>query len=166
MYCSFARIQIFPWPLTLNATFLLNVSFMWCASTLAFVEWWAKQLWLVEGERDVEKGVFFLSFFYCLWSLVSFTLFVATLSWKSVRMKLTLSKWGLGSPPRLLKLQSLIVGVKTPHIGVIFISLERYQSVNVKMGSHGSFKHLQHKLWQKERSGVKLAVWLPTIKSR
>jgi hypothetical protein len=33
------------------------------------------------------------------------------------------------------------------------------------MGSHEPFGHLQHKLWQKERSGVKLAIWLPTIKS-
>jgi hypothetical protein len=33
-----------------------------------------------------------------------------------------------------------------------------------KMGSHDPFGHLQHKLWQKERSGVKLVVWLPTTK--
>jgi len=26
-----------------------------------------------------------------------------------------------------------------------------------KMGLHGPFGHLQHLLWQKERSGVKLA---------
>jgi hypothetical protein len=35
-----------------------------------------------------------------------------------------------------------------------------------KMGSHKPFGHLQHKLWQKERPGVKLTVWLPTTKSR
>jgi hypothetical protein len=35
-----------------------------------------------------------------------------------------------------------------------------------KMTSHEPFGHLQHKLWSKERSGVKLAVWLPTTKSR
>jgi hypothetical protein len=34
-----------------------------------------------------------------------------------------------------------------------------------KMGSHWSFGHLKHKLWPKERPGVKLAVWLPTTKS-
>jgi hypothetical protein len=28
------------------------------------------------------------------------------------------------------------------------------------------FEHLKHKLWPKERSGVKLVVWLPTTKSR
>jgi len=34
-----------------------------------------------------------------------------------------------------------------------------------KMGSHDPFGHLNHKLWPKERSRVKLVVWLPTIKS-
>ncbi len=34
-----------------------------------------------------------------------------------------------------------------------------------KMGSHEPFGHLQHKLGQKERLGVKLALWLLTIKS-
>jgi hypothetical protein len=35
-----------------------------------------------------------------------------------------------------------------------------------KMGLHDPFGHLQHKLWQKERVEVKLAIWLPTTKSR
>jgi hypothetical protein len=35
-----------------------------------------------------------------------------------------------------------------------------------KMGSHCPFGHLKHKLWPKERSGVKLAIWLPTTKSQ
>jgi hypothetical protein len=34
------------------------------------------------------------------------------------------------------------------------------------MASHWSFRHLQPKLWAKEGPGVKLAVWLPTTKSR
>jgi hypothetical protein len=34
------------------------------------------------------------------------------------------------------------------------------------MALHEPFGHLQHKLWQKEGSGVKLAVWLLTTKSR
>jgi hypothetical protein len=33
-----------------------------------------------------------------------------------------------------------------------------------KMASHEPFGHLQHKLWSKEGPGIKLAVWLPTIK--
>jgi hypothetical protein len=47
-------------------------------------------------------------------------------------MKLTLPKWELESPPRLPKLQSLIVGVKTPRIETFFISLKIYQSVDVE----------------------------------
>jgi hypothetical protein len=35
-----------------------------------------------------------------------------------------------------------------------------------KMSLHGPFGHLQHKLGAKERSGVKLAIWFPTSKSR
>jgi len=35
-----------------------------------------------------------------------------------------------------------------------------------KMGSHCPFGHVQPKLWAKEGSGVKLPVWLPTIKSQ
>jgi len=34
------------------------------------------------------------------------------------------------------------------------------------MGLHDSFGHLKHKLWPKEGSGVKLAIWLPTNKSQ
>jgi len=34
-----------------------------------------------------------------------------------------------------------------------------------KMGSHDPFGYLKHKLWPKERLGVKLAIWLPTTKS-
>jgi hypothetical protein len=35
-----------------------------------------------------------------------------------------------------------------------------------KMSLHVSFEHLQPKLWAKERSRVKLPIWLPTTKSR
>jgi hypothetical protein len=34
------------------------------------------------------------------------------------------------------------------------------------MASHWPFGHLQPKLWAKEGPGVKLAIWLPTTKSR
>jgi hypothetical protein len=52
--------------------------------------------------------------------------------WKSVRMTLTLPKWGLGSPPRLPKVESWITRIKKPCIGVFFISLESYESVDVE----------------------------------
>jgi hypothetical protein len=35
-----------------------------------------------------------------------------------------------------------------------------------KLGSHDPFGHLQHKLWPKEGSRVKLALWLSTTKSQ
>jgi hypothetical protein len=35
-----------------------------------------------------------------------------------------------------------------------------------KISSHDPFGNLKHKLWPKERPGVKLAIWLLTIKSR
>jgi hypothetical protein len=34
-----------------------------------------------------------------------------------------------------------------------------------EMGSHDPFGHLKHKLWPKEGTGIKLAIWLPTTKS-
>jgi hypothetical protein len=34
-----------------------------------------------------------------------------------------------------------------------------------KMGSHDPFGHLKHKLWSKEKSGVKLTIWLSPTKS-
>jgi len=35
-----------------------------------------------------------------------------------------------------------------------------------KMAWHEPFRHLEHKLWSKERPGTKLAVWLSTTKSQ
>jgi hypothetical protein len=49
-------------------------------------------------------------------------------------MTLTLSKWGLGSPQGLPKLQSTISGVKTPRLEVFFMSLENYWNVDVENG--------------------------------
>jgi hypothetical protein len=34
------------------------------------------------------------------------------------------------------------------------------------MGSHHPFGYLKHKLWPKPRSGIKLPIWFPTIKSQ
>jgi hypothetical protein len=62
------------------------------------------------------------------------SLFVATPLWRSVRMTLTLPKWGLGSPLGLPKTQNSIARVKTPRLEVFFISLERSWSVDVENG--------------------------------
>jgi len=61
-------------------------------------------------------------------------LFVATPLGESVRMKLTLLKWGLGSPSGLPKFQSSIARVKTHCIWVFLISFKSYQSVDVENG--------------------------------
>jgi hypothetical protein len=53
---------------------------------------------------------------------------------------------------------SSIARVKTPCLEAFFISLESYRSVDVENASHEPFGHLQHKLWQKEGPGVKLAI--------
>jgi hypothetical protein len=35
-----------------------------------------------------------------------------------------------------------------------------------EMGLHEPFEHLKHKVWPKERPGIKLVVGLPTTKSQ
>jgi hypothetical protein len=78
-----------------------------------------------------------------------------------------LEKARIWSPPGLPNVQSSTTRVKTPHIGVFLVSLERSWNVDIsKMPSHWQFGHLRPKLWAKEGPGVKLAVWLPTTKSR
>ncbi len=52
----------------------------------------------------------------------------------SVKMRLALPKVGTWSPPGLPKFQSLIVGVKTPRLEVLFIPLKRSWSVDVENG--------------------------------
>jgi hypothetical protein len=84
--------------------------------------------------------------------------------WKSGRMTFTLPKWGLGSLPRLPKLHSLIAGVKTPCIECYLYHWKTIEVQMSKMGSPEPFGLLQHKLWQKEKPGVKLAFWLLTTK--
>jgi hypothetical protein len=49
-------------------------------------------------------------------------------------MTFTFPKWGLGSPPRLLKFQSLISRVKTLRLEAFLISLESYQSADIENG--------------------------------
>jgi len=82
--------------------------------------------------------------------------------WKSVRMTFTLLKWGLGSPPRLAKLQSSIEGVKTPHLKTFFISLKSCQSLDVENGLAWTIWTFATQVMTKK--GLK--VWLPITKSR
>jgi hypothetical protein len=54
---------------------------------------------------------------------------------------------------------------QTPCFEVFFIPLKRSWSVDVENGLTW-VKHLKHKLWMKERLGVKLLIWLSTTKSQ
>jgi hypothetical protein len=83
-----------------------------------------------------------------------------------VRSPLTLLKMGLGSPSGLPKTQSMIARVKTLRIETFFIPLQRTWSVDVQNGLAWAIWNLQHKLWLKEGTGVKLPIWLLTTKSR
>jgi hypothetical protein len=76
-------------------------------------------------------------------------------------MKFTPPKWGLGSPPGLLKLQSSIIGVKTPCIGVFFISLESYQSVVVENGFAWAIWTSAAHVMAKRRAGSQIASLTP-----
>jgi len=57
-------------------------------------------------------------------------------------MKLTLPKLGLGSPSRLLKLQSSIAGVKHLTLGCSLYHWKGSKVSMSKMGLHGPFGHL------------------------
>jgi hypothetical protein len=57
-------------------------------------------------------------------------------------------------------------GQNTSPWGVLHVIGKLLKCKCRKMASHEPFGHLEHKLWQKEGLGVKLAVWLPTTKSR
>ncbi len=74
-----------------------------------------------------------------------------------------MGKW---NPPGLPKTQKTIWGVKSPRLGPFLISMERFWSVDAQNALHWPFGHLQPKLWAKEGLGVKLPIWLPTIKSQ
>jgi hypothetical protein len=77
----------------------------------------------------------------------------------------TLGKVGIWSPPGLPNVQSSTEWPKTSCIGVFLVSLESSWNVDIENGLALPFGHLQPKLRAKEGSGVKLPVWLPTIKS-
>jgi hypothetical protein len=81
--------------------------------------------------------------------------------WKSVRMKLTLSKWGLGSPPGLPKLQSSIAGVKTPCIVMFFISLENYWNVDVENGLAWAIWIFATQVMAKRKAGSQIGTLTP-----
>ncbi len=76
---------------------------------------------------DVKIGIYRNQFFFrcAAKDLLSYANMLQPHFNASVRMKLTLPKVRIWSPSGLLKTQSLIAEVKTPRIGVFFMSLKR-----------------------------------------
>jgi len=76
-------------------------------------------------------------------------------------MKFAFLKLGLGGPSRFLKFQSLISGVLTPHIGVLFISLESYQSVDVESGLAWAIWTFAAQVMTKRKAGSQIGNLTP-----
>jgi hypothetical protein len=66
-----------------------------------------------------------------------------------------LGSWSLDG---LSNLQRAIARVKIHWIEEFFISLEIFWNLMSKMSLHDPFEYLKHKLWPKERPGVKLPI--------
>jgi hypothetical protein len=77
----------------------------------------------------------------------------------SVRMKLTLPKVGTWSPRGVPKTQSLIARIKTPHIEVLFIPLERSWSVDVWNGLAWAIWTSEAQVMVERKAGSQTAIW-------
>ncbi len=78
---------------------------------------------------------------------------VATPLWAKCEDETHTPKSGTWSLPRLPKIQSLIAGVKTPFIGVFFISMERSWSVDVQNGLAWAIWTFATQVMGKRRAG-------------
>jgi hypothetical protein len=81
-----------------------------------------------------------------------------------------LERVGIWSPPGLPNVQSSTTRGKTPRIGVFLVSLKRSWNVDIENGLAliiwTSAAQVMGKRRAGSQTGVKLAVWLPTTKSR
>jgi hypothetical protein len=75
-------------------------------------------------------------------------------------------KWELGVLRDSRKFKARVQGSKHLALGCSLYHWKVLEVKMPKMASYEPFGHLQPKLWAKEGPGVKLVVWLPTIKSR
>jgi len=73
--------------------------------------------------------------------------------------------WELESRWTLECLKSYFKGQNLMNWRVLYTIEKTIETSMSKMGFYDPFGHLKHKLWPKERLGVKLVVWFPTIKS-
>jgi len=92
---------------------------------------------------------------------------VATPLWPSVGVKPnTWKSWRFGVLRDSRMFRARQQGPKHLALGCSWCHWKGLETQISKMASHRPFGHLQPKLWAKEGSRVKLAVWLPTTKSR
>jgi hypothetical protein len=82
----------------------------------------------------------------------------------SVRMRLTLPKVRTWSPSGLLKFQSSIARVKTPHLKVLFISLERSWTVDIENGLTWAIKTSTTQVMVERRVGSQIGNLTPDHK--
>jgi hypothetical protein len=89
--------------------------------------------------------------------------------WENVRMNIHTPKWtpmlGIGIPMNSRIFREQLQGSKPISLKKSLYHWKDIETKMSEMGSHDPFGHLKHKLWSKERSGVKLTIWLPTTKS-
>jgi hypothetical protein len=76
------------------------------------------------------------------------------------------STFGVGIPVDSWIFRRWLQGSKPNGLNSSLYHWKDIETQMSKMGLHDSFEHLKCKLWPKERPWVKLAVWLPTTKSR
>jgi hypothetical protein len=95
------------------------------------------------------------------------TMDVATLTWPSVGVKPnTWKSWGFGVLRDSRMFRARQQGAKHLALRCSWCHWKGLETKISKMASHWSFGHLQPKLWAKEGPRIKLAIWLPTTKSR
>jgi hypothetical protein len=95
------------------------------------------------------------------------TIYVATPLWGKCEDEIHTPKSGNLESSKTPKNSELDCrGQKTLHWGVFLYRWKGLEVQMSKMALNEPFGHLQHKLWSKEGSRVKLAIWLLTIKSR
>jgi hypothetical protein len=76
------------------------------------------------------------------------------------------STLGVGVPMDSRMFKEQLQGSKPNGLRSFLYHWKAIKTYMSKMGSHDPFGHLKHKLWSKEASRIKLAVWLPTTKNQ
>jgi len=86
------------------------------------------------------------------------------------RMNPHTPKWaptlGVGVPMDSQIFRERFQGSKPIGLKIFLYHWKAIETWMSTMGLHDLFGHLKHKLWPKEKSGVKLAIWLLTTKSQ